>query len=175
MREWIIPDFPEYKINEIGEVYSRYKFKTSIVTNEWRKVKPVLDKGIGYFLVTLVNAETKVRKNQFIHRLMCQGFIENPMNKPYVNHIDGNKQNNNLSNLEWATPRENSKHAVDTGLTTHLHCERKVLQYDINMNLLGEFKSLKEAYIVTGVAHQNISKVVRGLRKTAGNYIWVYK
>ena len=176
MREQIIPDFPEYKINENGEVFSRYKFKTNIVTNNWRPVKQVLDKKIGYYLVTLVNAKTKVRKNQFIHRLLAQAFIPNPLTKPHVNHIDGNKQNNRLVNLEWSTCRENSQHAVDLGLTTYSHCEKEVSQIDLLTGCtIRDFKSLQEAETITGVARQNISKVVRGLRNKAGNFGWKYK
>ena len=173
MLEKIIPDFPEYKINEKGEIFSRYRSKT--VTNEWRPLKPVLDKGVGYYLVTLVNATTKQRKNQFIHRLLGQAFIPNPLNKPHINHIDGNKQNNDLSNLEWATNKENSQHAVNLGLTTYTHCEKAVYQLDLNNNVIAEYKSLQEAENATGVRKQNISKVVRGLRPRAGNYIWKYK
>lgn len=176
MKEYVIPDFPEYKINENGEVFSKYKFKTSIVTNDWRPVKQVLDKKVGYYLVTLVNAKTKVRKNQFIHRLIAKAFIPNPLNKPHVNHIDGNKQNNCISNLEWNTCKENSQHAVNLGLTTYTHCEKEVSQIDLLTGyVVRDFKSLQEAETITGVARQNISKVVRGLRTKAGNFGWKYK
>ena len=176
MKEQIIPEFPEYKINEKGEVFSKYKFKTNIVTDDWRPVKQVLDKKVGYYLVTLVNAKTKVRKNRFIHRLLAQAFIPNPLTKPQVNHIDGNKQNNQLVNLEWATCKENSQHAVDIGLSTYTHCEKAVLQIDLSTGcVIREFKSLQEAETITKVARQNISKVVRGLRTKAGNFGWQYK
>lgn len=175
MLEHIIPDFPEYKINENGEVFSKYKYKTSIVTDEWRPLKPVLDAGVGYYLVTLVNAITKERKNRFIHRLLGQAFIPNPLNKPHINHIDGNKQNNSLSNLEWATNKENSQHAVLMGLTTFTHSEKPVIQIDLEGNIIATFKSLQEAENITKVCKQNISKVVRGLRPRAGNFMWKYK
>ena len=176
MREQLILDFPEYKINENGEVFSRYKYKTNIVTDDWRPVKQVLDKKIGYYLVTLVNAETKVRKNQFIHRLLAQAFIPNPLVKPHVNHIDGDKQNNQLVNLEWNTCKENSQHAVNLGLTTFSHCEKEVSQIDLLTGcVIRDFKSLQEAETITKVARQNISKVVRGLRNKAGNFGWKYK
>lgn len=174
--EWIIPEFPEYKINTKGEVYSRYKFKTAIVTGEWRLVKPVLDKGVGYYLVTMVNATTKVRKNQFIHRLLAQGFIPNIFMKPQVNHIDGNKRNNTLTNLEWATSQENSQHSVDLGMTTFTHSEVAIEQYSTDkVTLLATHRSLHEAGRATAIQWQNISKVCRGQRNSAGGFYWKYK
>lgn len=173
--EVIIKEFPEYKINSNGDIFSRYKYKTSTVIDEWRPLVPVLDKGIGYFLVTMVNATTKVRKNQFIHRLLAQAFIPNPENKPHVNHIDGNKQNNTLSNLEWATSKENSQHAVAMGLTTYDHCIKSVDQINLETgDVIATYASMKEACDVTRVQKQNISKVCRGLRKHAGGFFWRY-
>ena len=68
----------------------------------------------GYpFVFLSVNGKSK---NNMIHRLVATAFIPNPHNLPEVNHIDGNKENNNVSNLEWCTRKENLKHAVDNGL-----------------------------------------------------------
>lgn len=173
--EKVINGFPEYRINQKGEVFSSYKFKTGKIGNEWRLVKHVLDKGVGYYIVTLVNSNTKKRANKFIHRLLAEHYIPNPENKAHVNHIDGNKQNNCLSNLEWCTPKENSIHAVKNGLTTYEHCSKPVKQLNPNtLEVLATFKSAVEAEAITGVAKQNISKVLRGLRPRAGGYVWQY-
>ena len=70
----------------------------------------------GYEQVSLrLNNKNKL---VYIHRLVAETFIPNPENKPQVNHIDGNKQNNHVSNLEWCTSRENQLHAYKMGLKT---------------------------------------------------------
>ena len=70
----------------------------------------------GYAYVGLATASKP--KAHRIHRLVAEAFIPNPLNKPYVNHIDGNKLNNTVSNLEWCTALENNLHAYKTGLIT---------------------------------------------------------
>lgn len=168
-------DFPHYRIWENGLVESNYKYKTNIPCGFWRTVKPVLDKATGYFLVTLCH--NGVRKNKRVHRLLAESFIPNPEGKAHVNHIDGVKTNNDLSNLEWATPKENTVHAITTGLSSadgnHHRC---VLQLDKDSKeVINEYKSLHEAGRVTSTQWQNIWKVCDGHRKSAGGYAWAYK
>jgi hypothetical protein len=161
-----------YAINPEGEVLShgvpntRYK--------EPRKLKHVLDKGIGYYIVTLARKGVG-RRNYFIHRLLATHFLPNPENKAHVNHIDGDKTNNSLSNLEWATPQENSQHAYRTGLSTSDATDVAVVQVDLATGqVLHEFKSIHEAGRNTGVQWQNIWKVCNGRRRSAGGYSWAY-
>jgi hypothetical protein len=126
----------------------------------------------NYFIVTLVD-NFGHRKNRSIHRLMCETFLPNPENKAHVNHKDGNKLNNSLCNLEWATEKENSQHAVDTGLTTHEKFKKRVYQYTKDKSsLVAVYESDVEAETSTGIAKQNISKVTLGLRNHAGGFFW---
>lgn len=173
--EKIIPEFPNYKITYDGKVLTCYKPKTSIPTNVWRELKPVYDKSCGYMIVTLCNE--RIRKNKRIHRLMCEAFLPNPENKEHVNHIDGNKLNNVMSNFEWVSPKENAAHAIKLGLCDDRRKAQEVpiLQLDVNGNILAEYVSIHEAGRITGIAYQNISKVLRGLRPKAGGYVWKYK
>jgi|SRR5690554_901147 len=66
----------------------------------------------GYLKVSLVSQDGR-RMYASVHRLVAEAFIPNPLNKPYVNHKDGDKINNKVTNLEWCTPTENMRHAVD--------------------------------------------------------------
>jgi hypothetical protein len=70
----------------------------------------------GYFQVAIQFSSRPKRITIDVHRLVARHFIENPLCKPYVNHIDGNKLNNYSTNLEWVTPKENNNHAVKLGL-----------------------------------------------------------
>lgn len=95
-----IEHIQDYLIYDDGRVYS-------FISNRFLTVAKTAR---GYYQVTVFG------KNHYMHRLLATYFIPNPDNKPYVNHIDGNKSNNSISNLEWCTANENMTHARDTGL-----------------------------------------------------------
>lgn len=91
-----IEGYEDYFVSDQGNVYSN-KF------NKMKKLK--LQQIGGYLKVILCNKGNK--KQMAVHRLVAQAFVLNPENKPCVNHLDGNKQNNNVDNLEWCTQEEN--------------------------------------------------------------------
>lgn len=93
-------------INTIRKNGSPYNRKGTIL-------KPKVDR-YGYEVVTLSN--NCKRKSYLVHRLVAMAFIDNPLKKETVNHIDGNKLNNNVENLEWATRKEQIVHAMKEGL-----------------------------------------------------------
>lgn len=113
--EWKdIPDLP-YEISSLGIVRRKdglYKHANKT------HVQPYLNNK-GYWCVHCYK-NSRVHKFQ-IHRLLATLFITNPENKSYINHIDGNTQNNELTNLEWCTQSENIQHAWDTGLMKKRH------------------------------------------------------
>ena len=114
--EKLVDGFPHYKVTDDGRIFSRYSSRSSYVdaASPWTEIFPSKEKS-GYMVVTLVHKSFVQKKR--VHRLIAEAFIPNPENKPYVNHIDGDKTNYHPSNLEWVTASENSIHAVITGLS----------------------------------------------------------
>lgn len=107
----------------------------------------------GYPCIDL-NTHEGVKKNIVIHRLVAQAFIPNPENKPQVNHIDGNKQNNAVENLEWVTNSENMKHATINGLR-HKPTGSKNHWAKLDENKVVE---IREKYKKGGIRQQDLAK-----------------
>jgi len=127
-----------------------------------------------YWTVTVKTVQGNLVKRS-MHRLLMETFVPNPFKKAHVNHKDGNKANNTIGNLEWATPKENAQHAVAGGLNTTDYCNKEVHRYFLSGVYIDSFKSHVEAELITGVARQNISKCTLGIRQHAGGYIWASK
>ena len=99
-----IPNYPNYSITEDGKIWSDK-------TNKFLKAGKCKN---GYFLVSLFNDNN--RKSLYVHKLVALTYLNNLENKRCVNHINGNKEDNNVSNLEWSTHSENNAHAHLMGL-----------------------------------------------------------
>lgn len=88
-----------------------------------RSGKVLIGRSQGRYLIVAysVHIDGKLKyRNKYVHRLVAETWIENPQEKEYVNHKDGNKLNNSVDNLEWATPLENTQHAIEFGLSWNL-------------------------------------------------------
>ena len=122
------------------------------------------------FVGLIINGK---QKRMRVHRMVALAFIDNPDNKPYVNHINGNRSDNNVENLEWVTPSENTQHAVDTGLFKSGRA-RAVIQYNLNGEQMATFESASEAARQTGGSHSKITMCCRRQRDSANDYQWRY-
>lgn len=100
----IIESYPNYSVDSEGRIFN----------NETGKEKAQYVNRDGYKVVDMYKNNKPTRKT--VHRFVALAFIPNPENKPCVNHLDGNKENNKVENLEWATYSENTIHAFETGL-----------------------------------------------------------
>lgn len=146
-----------YEISNKGRVRSKMR--------KGRFMKLLLQPS-GYYRVGLRGDGPQ--KSFFVHRLVASHFVENNQDKPQVNHIDGNKLNNDYSNLEWVTPYENYHHARSIGLHESImaenHCNSKLTNEQVveirKRRQQGEtYNSLANHF---GMAKQNIYSLCTG-------------
>lgn len=107
----------------------------------------------GYKYVVL--SKFNKREHCFIHRIFAIMFIPNPLNLPWVNHIDGNKLNNNIENLEWCNPSHNIKHAYDNNLRFN---NKKVIDLKTNK----EYNSITSAALALGYKPMYLTNMLMG-------------
>jgi len=156
-----------YMINERGDVYSIRRKGT-----KGGLLIPQIE-GCGYLQVPFT--KNNIRKFKKVHRLIAEYFISNPDNKPYINHIDGNKENNNISNLEWCTSSENNLHSVRIGKRPRqigsLNGMAKLNKFKVQrirlMNEVTGGKNQRDIAKIFGVTMGMINKIVN--RKN-----WIY-
>lgn len=162
--EWkTIEEAPNYEISSYGNVRNK---KTN------RQLKPQSYGATGYKQVSLKIIESDTFQKRYIHRLVAQAFIPNSENKREVNHIDGDKLNNVLSNLEWVTSSENQikRHQQGNIQTSN----RKVGRFDVDGNLLEEYESIISAAKAMGVKRNAIDCALRKKHKTSCGFIWEF-
>ena len=173
-----------YTVDEAGNVYScrAQRYLTHSIS------------GNGYHTVEF--NENGKNKRVLVHRLVASVFIENPLGLPQVNHKDENKDNNNVSNLEWCTAKYNMSYGSgpnrrvqsrlwytrtdrikDIARRNGSARKKAVLQIDRDSgNVIAEFESAKEASIKTSVDHAHLCACCTGKGyKTAGGFVWRYK
>lgn len=157
-----------YQISNFGKIKNNYNKILGWVQNT------------GYKTVSIKN------KKVSLHRLVAEAFIPNPNNYPCVNHIDGNKLNNRVDNLEWCSYKHNYNEAIRIGLIKpkrfekgHKIRSKKIIQYTLNGKYVNQYdcsidaeKELKKQGIKINA--RNIRKVCNKERKTAGGFMWQY-
>ena len=165
-----LKDFPKYYITDTGDLYSR-------TSGRFKKLKLYKNR-TGYFQYNFSKKKTKE-----IHRLVAETFIPNPKNKPQVNHIDGNKQNNKVENLEWVTRSENQIHAhrvLGIPSPAKNKCGKLHVRSKPVVATKGEkklyFESINMAAKALNVNCTSIVQCVKKYKshKTAGGFQWEY-
>ena len=148
-----------YQVSNYGRIKSFIRY------NDGRIIKQCI--GRRYWKVILY--KDKKEKCLFVHRIVAKAFIPNPLNKEQINHKDGNKLNNKVSNLEWCSREENMDHARANGLIN----SKKVLKIK-NGVVVCKYDSAYQAAKMNKLSYPNIWYCLNGKQKTAGGYEWKY-
>ena len=153
-----------YQVSNLGRVKSLKRHSVNNANTKDRLLKPSLDSK-GYLHVIL--SKNGIQYNKTIHRLVAQTFIPNPENKPQVNHIDEDKTNNMVCNLEWMTNKENRNHG--TAIKRMCITNSKPI-ICTKGNIKEKYNSQKEFCLKYGLSSGHVSDVISGKRKTVGGW-----
>ena len=171
--EWrVVADYPDYEVSNLGRVRSWKGGNNGRVVgrraSEPRIMRPAR---MGLYSGVVLCGPNKQEK-RYIHRLVATAFIPNPEGKPEVNHKDGDKHNNALSNLEWATSSENKQHASRTGLLrsgmdNHMTLYNPAQVFQIR-RLAACGLPYKHIALEVGCSVMQANRIARGLLRKAG-------
>jgi len=164
-----------WKVIKIDDINDKYEVSNyGNIRNSDNSTKNLSCSSIrsGYKSICFNNGKKKTSYK--VHRLVALTFLPNDdVKKKFVNHIDGNKMNNKLDNLEWVTPTQNVKHAIDNKLIKVT--ERRVTKIDPDTKKeIETYQSLKIASEKTGIIDSCIIRSCKGNDIKAGGYIWKY-
>ena len=134
-----------------------------------------------YLSVKLTDKNCK-RRHLFLHRLIAENFIENPKKFPIINHIDSNKLNNNINNLEWCTQKYNVNHAWKNGKCENIRKSarnnkynvKKIIQISPSMEIIKIWDSTMEIERKLNIRHNNISFCCKNPKRKAKGFYWRY-
>ena len=167
-----------YQVSNLGRVKSLPKLKRVTVFNKAhikimtkeRIIGGSLDKS-GYIQINL-RKNRKIKKYR-IHRLVAEAFLPPIAGCNIVNHKNGIKNDNRLSNLEWCTEKDNTHHCIYALKNKWWLChEKAVEQYSLEGILIERYSSITEAAKSVGILHSSISSCCNGKTKTSGGYVW---
>jgi len=165
----------QYQVSDLGRIRSlNYKR-----TGQTQVLKPRNNK--GYLQINLY--KDRKGKNFWIHRLVAKAFLPNPQNYPQINHVNEDKTNNAVSNLEWCSAKFNQNYGTCQkrravklkGKFVNGPCAKPVLQFNKAGNLIRKWPSAHEVERQLGFHHSSISQCCRGELKSAYDYFWKYE
>lgn len=158
-----------YEVSNQGRVRSLGRWTTYQRKDRKRPSKRFFPGGLmnfetdehGYFRVTL--CKNGRARHWFVHRLVASAFIPNPTGRPYINHKDTDKNNNDVSNLEWATAKENTLHAVANGVHSFMQ-KNKITPADVPviLNRIAAGENRKQIAADYGTQESHIFKIKNG-------------
>lgn len=155
-----IKGYDNYYITKDGNIWNGKKYLSKFVDN------------VGYYQVILY---IKGKRNYIrIHRLVAQYFVPNTYNKKQVNHIDGNKLNNNFDNLEWVTNKENTQHGYDTGLYRNKKRNHSVIVSTKTGEVVGIFPSIRSLCEELGLNRKTVTAILKKEKSNNYNYLFEY-
>lgn len=152
-------EFPNYEVSNCGRIRHR--------NGNPRKVR--YTHGYAYVCIRDNGKNKSIR----LHRLVAKAFIPNPKNKPCINHIDGNKTNNNIDNLEWCTHSENEIHK--NRVLGKKPNPPRITKSVMCVETANVYTSVKAAAENLSINYRHIGEVASGKRKTAGGFHWVWQ
>ena len=164
-----------YQVSNTGKIKSLGRMRSNHSKKQWveEKIKKPRKDPQGYHMTDLYK-ENKAETVR-IHRIVALAFIPNPENKPTVNHIDGNRDNNTVKNLEWATFAEQNTHFYEKGLKSVENIKKTIKAMNkansVSVECITDnkvFESQSEAARYYGIDPSSISMVINGKRKSAG-------
>lgn len=158
-----IKGFEKYTIDQDGVIFSK---------TTGRRMK-CLKHTAGYCRVALLDANGK-SKFKYVHRLVAETYILNPDNKPQVNHIDGNRSNHKLTNLEWVTQSENDLHSYKNLNRKPSFLGRFGSSHPLSTKVTNGYKIYESIGLVSrdGFTPSSVCKVINGKQKQHKGYSW---
>lgn len=159
-----------YEVSNVGRVRSKNRIIEDSLGRKRKYTSRILSvrSKNGYCFVSLNKGNTS--KDIAVHRLVAEAFTPNPNDKPYINHINSNRADNSVENLEWSTPKENMEHMseMDRGYV------RSIQKYNLTGDLIDEYPSIIKACAINDLDYRSLIAALNKNNSSCGGYQWKY-